>query len=461
MTALAAMLQTFREPVPSDTRRALELSRRRVPAHLRTATQMLGRSSTGCGATIGAMPRCDFACTGCYLGKSANKTPPFSLDRIKTQMRALRATLGDRGNLQLTDGEILLRPVEDVIELLRYARRIGLAPIVMTHGDALRRQRGLLEHLIKDGGLDEISIHIDTTQRGRMGAYKYARTERDLMPLRDEFADMIRRARRVTGRPLRAASTMTVTAQNLAEIPAVIEWMKQNTDVFRMISFQPVAQVGRTRAGLGGSVSVDQLWDRITAGLAHEPDARARVASGKWWMGHPACNRIVTGLVSAQVAGVHSFHPIRETGNAMDEAVVDWVVSRFGRVTFRGDDVFLRLARLAGLFVRAPRFVLANAGPYALHWLRRFDRDRPWRFAWSWARRRATVYQLTILSHHFMSREETFTQEGKERLSLCVFHVPVNERMVPMCEVNALGVRDELYASSRRQMPDAGHRLAS
>ena len=68
---------------------------------------------------------------------------------------------------------------------------------------------------------------------------------------------------------------------------------------------------------------------------------------------------------------------------------------------------------------------------------------------------------MTVLSHHFMSREETLTREGKERLSLCVFHVPVNERIVPMCEVNALGVPDELYASSRREMPDAGHRLAS
>jgi hypothetical protein len=376
-------------------------------------------------------------------------------------MRALRATLGDRGNLQLTDGEILLLPAADLIELLRYARRIGLVPTVMTHGDALRRQRGLLEHLMKEGGLDEISIHIDTTQRGRMGTYKYARTERDLMPLRDEFADMIRRARRVTRRPLRAASTMTVTAQNVAEVPAVIEWMKQNADVFRMISFQPAAQVGRTRAGIGGSVSVDQLWDQITAGLAHEPDARTIVASGRWWMGHPACNRIVTGLVSRQVGEEHSFHPIRVAGNAMDEAVVDWVVSRFGRVTFRGDSVSLRLARLAGLLVRAPRFVLANAGPFAMHWLRRFDREQPWRFAWNWARRRATVHQLTVLSHHFMSREETLTQEGRERLSLCVFHVPVNGRMVPMCEVNALGVRDELYASSRRQMPETGHRAAS
>lgn len=66
---------------------------------------MLGRGGNGCGATIGAMPRCDFACVGCYLGEEANRIPPAPLAEIKAQMRALRPTLGNAGNLQLTDGE--------------------------------------------------------------------------------------------------------------------------------------------------------------------------------------------------------------------------------------------------------------------------------------------------------------------------------------------------------------------
>jgi len=42
--------------------------------------------------------------------------------RVPQQMRALRPILGHAGNLQLTDGEVTLRPVNEVIELLRYAR---------------------------------------------------------------------------------------------------------------------------------------------------------------------------------------------------------------------------------------------------------------------------------------------------------------------------------------------------
>ena len=83
---------------------------------------------------------------------------------------------------------------------------------------------------VKDA-LSEVGIHVDTTQRGRRG-YKNAACEADLMPLRDELADLIRAVRRRTRRPLRAAHTVTVTRDNLAGIPSVIEWCLRNRDVF-------------------------------------------------------------------------------------------------------------------------------------------------------------------------------------------------------------------------------------
>jgi uncharacterized radical SAM superfamily Fe-S cluster-containing enzyme len=75
---------------------------------------MFGRQGNGCGATIGAMPRCDFACRGCYLNAEANRIPAEPVEAIKAQMRLLRPVLGHAGNLQLTDGEVTLRPVEEV-----------------------------------------------------------------------------------------------------------------------------------------------------------------------------------------------------------------------------------------------------------------------------------------------------------------------------------------------------------
>ena len=38
--------------------------------------------------------------------------------------------------------------------------------MLMTHGDSFRRRDGLLKRLVVEGGLTEISIRVDTTQRG-------------------------------------------------------------------------------------------------------------------------------------------------------------------------------------------------------------------------------------------------------------------------------------------------------
>jgi hypothetical protein len=48
-----------------------------------------------------------------------------------------------------------------------------------------------------------------------------------------------------------------------------------------------------------------------------------------------------------------------------------------------------------------------------------------------------------------MSRAELETPLGRERLALCVLHVPVDGRLIPRCEVSALGVRDRYYAGLR------------
>ncbi len=408
---------------------------------------MLGRAGNGCGATIGVMPRCDFACVGCYLGEEANRIPPEPIEAIKAQMRALRPSLGHAGNLQLTDGEVTLRPEAELIDLLRYARSLDLIPMLMTHGDAFRRRPGLLERLVTDGGLVEVSIHVDTTQRGRLGsAYKHAHTEEELMPLRDELAELVRRAARATGRPIRAATTMTVTADNLAGVPAVIRWLTRNADAIRLISFQPVAQVGRTVPGLGGGVSVDALWAGVAEGLGERP---AELAASQMWVGHPGCNRYLAGAVATGRDGTPRFHAVRRGGDPIAERIVDGFLNRFGGISFRLDGAAERLARYVGIAVAEPRFVLGNFGPYVLHWLRRLGEGRPARFLLDVLRGRSTVRGLTIISHHFMSPAELETPVGQERLDLCVFQVPVDGALRPMCEVNAGGVRDRYYEGLR------------
>jgi MoaA/NifB/PqqE/SkfB family radical SAM enzyme len=214
----------------AEVRAVLAVARERVPESFRGPTQFMGRQYAGCGATIGAMPKCDFSCTGCYLNADANRARPAQLPEIKQQLQQIRAWLGPCGNVQLTDGEISLRAESELIEIIAYARGLGLVPMLMTHGETFRRRPGLLEQLMTKGGLTEVCIHVDTTQRGRRDSYRAAQTEADLNGLRSEFAQLIRTARARTGRRLEVASTVTVTQHNLAGVPGVVRWLQAKAE---------------------------------------------------------------------------------------------------------------------------------------------------------------------------------------------------------------------------------------
>jgi hypothetical protein len=45
-----------------------------------------------------------------------------------------------------------------------------------------------------------------------------------------------------------------------------------------------------------------------------------------------------------------------------------------------------------------------------------------------------------------MSAAELASEEGRDRLDHCAFMVPVDGELKSMCEVNAMGVRDRVYA---------------
>ena len=449
------LLPVLRQPVRAESRALLHQNWSQLPTALRTSQQMLGVQGNGCGATIGAMPRCDFACRGCYLGDGANRIPAQPVREIKRQMDTLRPILGPDGNLQLTDGEVTLRPEHEVTELLRYAQSLELVPMLMTHGDSFRRRPGLLERYMTDGGLVEVSIHVDTTQRGRVGdAYRAAQTEAELTPLRNEFVAMLERAQHTTQRTLRAATTMTVTRDNLQGVPDVIRWLVGGQRVFRMISFQPIAQVGRTEDGFGGGVDADALWTTITQTLTNGDERAAdALLRSQVWFGHPSCNRILHGLVAHRDGDAPRFHALRPAPDDPDAGTVSEFFRRFGGVSFKTDTRRSAVARALGMFLQAPGFVVTNLPGYLWRWLRRLDPDAPFRALRDLASGRLTVSAVAIVSHHFMSREELTTVEGQSRLAQCVFHVPVNGVLTSMCEVNAMGVRDAYYEALRQPEP--------
>ncbi len=444
-------LRLLHDPATPEKRRLLAERWDALDPAMRLPGQGYGQKATGCGATIGLEPRCDFSCTGCYLGTEANKIPALSTEAVKEQLDRLRRHLGPKSNIQLTDGEATLRPLPELIEIIRHARAIGGIPMLMTHGDNLRRRPGLLEQLMEEGGLSEVSIHIDITQRGRDG-HRAPKSELELMPLREEFAERVRSARKTTGLPLRAATTLTVSRDNLGDIAAVVRWTIQNRDAFSLISFQPLAQVGRTRKGLEG-VTPTELWTEVGRATADFGlDLADEDAAEPLHFGHPACTRFVP-LIAIQNEDQERprLLPLIRTREEDIDVMKGFFARGLGGTAFREDPPLEALARGLGLFGRAPFWFLGPVRRWVSARLRDEADTSLSRLALGALRKKTRVDGLTLTSHHFMAPHELTTELGKARLAACVFHVPDGDQMIPMCEMNAGGVRDRIYADIVRQ----------
>lgn len=435
--------ELFQDPATPEKRALMAERWAGLDPSLRLPGQGLGQKATGCGATIGIQPRCDFACTGCYLGHEANRIPALPVAAVLRQLDELRRWLGPKSNVQITDGEVTLRPLEELTRILRYARSVGVIPMVMTHGDAFRRQPGLLERLMTEGGLTEMSIHIDITQRGRDG-YKAPKSELELMPLREEFATMIREARRRTGLRLRVANTVTVTRANLSQMGDVVRWTVRNRDAFSMISFQPLAQVGRTRRAEQG-VTPAELWREV--GRVTGPEFGLPLDdTGPLYFGHPTCS-VALPLVAIERRG-EGPRLLRTVHNRPEDLALmeAYFAQGGGGAAFRDDRPLERAARLLGIVRRIPRPLFARILRWADARLRG-ELGMPLSgLVREWALGRLRIDGFTLASHHFMSPEELHTPLGQERLAACVFRLPYQDRMVPMCQMNADGVRERFYA---------------
>jgi hypothetical protein len=440
--SLRKALELFRDPATAEKRRILSERWAGLDPTLRLPGQGLGQKATGCGATIGIQPRCDFACTGCYLGHEANHIPALPTAAILRQLDEMRQWLGPKSNVQITDGEVTLRPIAELVEILGYARSIGVIPMVMTHGDNLRRQPGLLERLMAEGGLTEVSIHVDITQRGRDG-HKAPKSELELMPLRDEFAAMVREARRRTGRTLRAAMTLTVTRENLPQIPDVVRWLLRNRDAFSLVSFQPLAQVGRTRRSQQG-VTADELWGKIAEATADF--GLDLQGAGPMHFGHTECTRFVPLLTLERPGGdLRLFQFIRDEPE--DVAVMSEFFDRgLGGMAFRDDRPLEMAARGLGFFRTDPAWLLGRIRRWAAGRFREEAGLPLSRLLLDVVRGRLHLGGFTLTSHHFMSPAELRTDVGRDRLAACVFRLPYKGEMVPMCQMNADGVRERFYA---------------
>jgi len=407
---------------------------------------MYGRNEEGCGATIGAMPRCNFSCQGCYLGEEANHIPEVGVQELKEQMLLLRSYLGPWGNLQLTDGEVTLRKEEELIELLLYAKEIELIPMIMTHGDTFRKDPELLYRLVTKGYLREVSFHIDSTQRGRYGEdYRYANSELELIPLREEFANLIRSVKKETGFTLRAASTVTTHRGNVEEVPELVQWYMKNSDAFRIVSFLPMAQVGRTETELG-DISHEEVWDKIKQGLSGTtPAGRNYSDKTQWWMGHPDCNRFLFGFVKLNKDSSPTYRRLSIAEDSNDKLFLEEIYRRWPGLTIRASSKLGILTQFFSMLKTSPKLFLIYMPKFLSSIFRELEPNGLLSLAWNLLTGQEKISRFTIVTHNFMNSEELSSEVGQERLASCSFKVPFNGELVSMCEMNATGKRSQFY----------------
>lgn len=454
--ALRRMVRAFTHPIPKEMRRLLSTRWAELPLELKTDCQVLGRHLVHCGYTLGAA-YCSFGCTHCYLPKNASRTPIPSLHEMKSQIDANRRLIGPGGGLQITGGDVVdaywrAAKHDELVEIIRYANAVGVVPMLMTHGQRLLDHPDYLRRLIVEGGLRKLGIHIDITQAGRPRyPIRTLSREKDLHPLRDAFVDLILGVRRATGVPLSAAQLLTVAERNIDSIPEVLEWMTRDPrhlDVFRTISFQTEAQVGRTRASKH-PVSAAQTWQQICAGLHQD------LPRGILWYGHPDCTSVTVLMVLFPERRVINLVADDGRGRQFWSTLLDL----FGGSGVSGQDPLVSSVRNLSLVLRRPRFV----GELLSYIRFRLRQDGlGWEVLWRCLRGQARGFNLVM--HNFMEPCELThprAEAVEKRLKSCSFRGAVRRgsRWVaePMCSMN-IEHRESLYARQIARANDRGSR---
>ncbi len=437
---MASVLEKLREvevrtrPEHPDLTAALTARWDDLPAHVKTANQMLGRRTSGCEGTHGVFPRCDLACTPCYHAKEANRVRTdgeHTVREIDAQMGMLRELRGPGQYAQLIGGEVTLLDPDDHAAALQTMIGHGRKPMSMSHGDF---DYDYLEALALDPATGKprfghlsFAGHFDSMMFGRRGI-KTPPDEASLNPHRRAFCEMFQRLEREHGVTHYLAHNMTVTPGNIGEVAQVIRDCRDMG--FRMFSFQPAAFIGNTNRWKHDyrEFSTDEVWRQVEEG------AGARLHWNAFQIGDPRCNRTAYGAYCGD-----RYAALLDEDDPRDARVLDDFIEAFGGMDF---DARLLVPRLIRGTARHPRALKSGLG-----WARRFAaraggvrsvlRDRP----------RAVTYVM----HSFMDADkvkpawellqqgemsdEPAIRETQERLQACSYAMahPESGELVPAC----------------------------
>jgi hypothetical protein len=436
--ALLRRLDRATRLVTPEVARALQRRWDELPDVARTPAQVLGRRSTGCEGTHGVFPQCNFGCRPCYHSSDANQVRidgPHTVGNVESQMAYARSVRGPGAYAQLIGGEVSLLDPDDHAAALQAMSAHGRVPMSFSHGDfdddylqavALGPDgRPRFAHL-------SFAVHIDSTMQGRRSVPRPA-SEAELDGERARVVEMFDRLRRDHGITSYLAHNMTVTPDNLDEVPGVL---RRNRHLgYRMYSFQPAAYLGnenRWQPGYRG-FDDDDVWARI------EDGADVRLPYRALQFGDLRCNRITWGGFVGD-----RYIPVLDDADQRDLAARDRFFEAFPGPLGHGP-MAGRSARIARAVVSHPRVIPAAVG-VAARLVRRAGGLR--------ALGRG-IQPVTFVMHRFIDAADTAAAwnhlEGGtapdddlvgtvERLQACAYSMPHpgTGRMVPACVQHAV-----------------------
>lgn len=426
--------------VGPEARAALDDRWAKLPERVRVPEQVVGRAFIGCEGTHGVFPRCNFTCHPCYHSKDANHVRvdgEHTRATIEQQLTLLRATRGPHAHAQLIGGEVSLLPAEDHAAVLQLMASFGRVPMSFTHGDF---DYDYLERIVLDEQrkprIHRVSFaaHFDITMRGRRGVPR-PRSERDLDEPRRAFCAMFRRLRREHRVASYLAHNMTVTPDNLDQIPQTVRVCRDAG--FSMMSFQPAAYIGDNRRWDEGyrSFTGDAVWARVEAGIG------ARLPWRIMQFGDARCNRQSIGVCFGG-----RWVPLLDDAEPADVGVRDLYYRHFGGANVGATPVALLAVQVARLLLERPRLAAVGA-----RWASRFLRRAggPRQAVQSLIRRQ--IHPLTFVMHSFIdadavgpawdlmqhggTTQDPRVRAARERLEACVYHMahPETGELVPAC----------------------------
>ncbi len=372
------------------------VARRRMVATGQWGTgQFMGRRwPIGCVA-LEITQRCNLDCTACYLSDLSESVKDLPLAEVFRRIDRIFEEYGPNTDIQITGGDPTLRRRDEMLAIVRRVRDKGMRPTLFTNG--IRARRELLQELA-DAGLVDVAFHVDMTQRRR--GYD---SEIALNALRRQYIE------RVRGLPISVMFNTTVYEGNFDQIPDVVAFFVRNSDMVRLASFQPAAQVGRSVLGrMPARISPASVHRQIEAG------AGTRLSFDAARIGHAECNRYAMAFVT--------------NGNAFDvfddKKLFDDVLERTAHLQFDRKRPAVAVRTLVRGILNSPGLTLRGAG-----WLAR----KAWQAKADLLRARGRVHKLSFFIHSFMGPGGL----DPERIDACVFTVATADGLMSMCQHNA------------------------